>query len=79
MASGISIRPYTAVGHSERRELFGETDDVVGRKTRAILSAGLKAVLCVGESEVQYKAGSVRTVCAAQLQAGRAAALNPKP
>eukprot|EP00227_Mantoniella_beaufortii_P010203 CAMPEP_0197590938 /NCGR_PEP_ID=MMETSP1326-20131121/12306_1 /TAXON_ID=1155430 /ORGANISM="Genus nov. species nov., Strain RCC2288" /LENGTH=660 /DNA_ID=CAMNT_0043156253 /DNA_START=110 /DNA_END=2089 /DNA_ORIENTATION=+ len=64
---------FILVGHSERRELFGEADDVVGRKTRAILDSGLKAVVCIGESATQYKSGQVRTVCAAQLEGALAA------
>ncbi len=40
---------YCLVGHSERRSLFGETDEIVARKLKAVLDAGLTAVLCVGE------------------------------
>ena len=59
---------FCLVGHSERRELFGETDDVVGVKTRAILDAEMRAVVCVGESKEEYEAGAVRAVCARQLE-----------
>lgn len=59
---------FVLVGHSERRELFGETDAVVGVKMRAILDAGMKAVVCIGESKQQYEGGQVRHVCAAQLE-----------
>ena len=42
---------YVIVGHSERREHLGETDELINKKVKAALGAGLKAVLCVGESE----------------------------
>lgn len=67
MAASVGCS-FVLVGHSERRELFGETDEVVGVKTRAILDAGMKAVVCIGESKEQYEAGQVRAVCAAQLE-----------
>src|SRR3954463_670684 len=41
----------TVVGHSERRQLFGETDDTVARRARAALDAGLHVIACVGETE----------------------------
>jgi triosephosphate isomerase len=66
MAASVGCE-FVLVGHSERRELFGETDEMVGLKTRAILDAGLKPVICVGESQAQYDDGLVRDVCAAQL------------
>ena len=66
MAASVGCE-FVLVGHSERRELFGETDEMVGLKTRAILDAGLKPVICVGESKAQYDDGLVRDVCAAQL------------
>jgi triosephosphate isomerase len=61
------------VGHSERRTLFGETDEGVARKVRAVLAAGLRVIACVGESEAERDAGEtearVRTQMAAVLGA----------
>jgi triosephosphate isomerase len=48
---------YCVVGHSERRRLFGETDDAVAKKVTALLTAGVTPIVCVGESLEEYKAG----------------------
>ena len=55
------------LGHSERRTLFGETDADVLRKTRAVLEAGLDAVVCVGETEAERAAGATEVVLARQV------------
>src|ERR671913_500542 len=47
------------VGHSERREIFGETDDVVARKAARAVSAGLLPVVCVGETQEERDAGAM--------------------
>ena len=41
--------PYVVLGHSERRQYFGETDETVNKRTKAALAAGLKPIVCVGE------------------------------
>ena len=58
---------FTLVGHSERRRLFTETDDVVAIKLRAALSSGLGVVLCVGETAEQRDAGEAEVVVTRQL------------
>jgi triosephosphate isomerase (TIM) len=57
------------LGHSERRQLFGETDEALARKVPAALDAGLLPILCVGESEEQRDAGETESVLASQLEA----------
>jgi len=58
---------YVLVGHSERRALFHESSEEVGRKLLAALEAGLKPVLCVGESLQQRESGRTKEVLAEQL------------
>ena len=55
------------VGHSERRQLFGETDETCGLKLRAALAAGLEPMLCVGETLEERERGSARAVVLRQL------------
>ncbi|MEC7376390.1 MAG: triose-phosphate isomerase [Pseudomonadota bacterium] len=59
---------YALVGHSERRQLFGETDEVVARKVERILSSGLSAMVCVGETLEERDAGEAEAVVAAQVR-----------
>jgi triosephosphate isomerase len=61
------------VGHSERRHVLGETDDIVARKLAAALRAGLTPILCVGEVLAQRDAGRHRAVVQFQLEAAFAA------
>ena len=59
---------YVLVGHSERRTLFGESDELVCRKFAAALACGLRPVLCVGETQQQRDAGETAAVVERQLQ-----------
>jgi triosephosphate isomerase len=61
------------LGHSERRQHFGETDEALARKVPAALAAGLEPILCVGESEEARDAGQTEAVLESQLQADLAA------
>ena len=60
---------WVLTGHSERRHVLGETDEVVGRKTAAALRAGLTCVLCIGETLDQRERGETDAVNARQLRA----------
>ena len=57
----------TLVGHSERRQYFGETDETVAKRARAALDAGLHVIACVGETEAERGAGQTETVLRRQL------------
>jgi triosephosphate isomerase len=56
------------IGHSERRQLFGETDEGVNRKTRAALDTGLLPIVCVGETLAEREGGAVETVLGRQVR-----------
>lgn len=58
---------HVIVGHSERRRLFGETNDDVGRKLAAALGASLKPILCIGETLRERRDGRTRRILSAQL------------
>jgi triosephosphate isomerase len=61
---------FALVGHSERRHIFGEKDDETRRKCAAAARAGLRPVLCVGETLEQRRAGETESVVLRQLRAG---------
>ena len=63
---------YTLIGHSERRQFFGETDASVNKKIRAALGGGLRAIVCIGESLAEREAGQTEAVLELQLIHGLA-------
>jgi triosephosphate isomerase len=58
---------WAIVGHSERRQFFGDTNESVGKKARAVLASGLGAIVCVGEMLAERDAGKTLAVVDAQL------------
>ncbi|MCX5755219.1 MAG: triose-phosphate isomerase [Gemmatimonadetes bacterium] len=69
IARGAGAR-YTLVGHSERRHVFGETDEQAGKKVAAAVRAGLTPLFCVGETLAEREAGRTVDVVLRQLRAG---------
>jgi triosephosphate isomerase (TIM) len=61
---------YVIIGHSERRQFFGETDQAVAKKTKAALLAGLTPIVCLGESLEHREAGRTEEVCERQFLGG---------
>jgi len=61
---------YVIIGHSERRQYFGETDETVNRRVQAALAHGLKPIMCVGETLEQRQAGETQAVLVRQLRGG---------
>jgi triosephosphate isomerase len=61
---------YVIIGHSERRQSFGETDESVAKKTKAALIAGLIPIVCLGETLAQREAGQTEKVCQTQFLGG---------
>jgi triosephosphate isomerase len=61
---------YVIIGHSERRQFYGETDRSVNKKTKAALASGLTAIVCVGEMLAEREAGKAENVVGTQLSGG---------
>ena len=61
---------YVIIGHSERRQYFGETDETVNKRTKAALAAGLKPIVCVGELLGEREAGITEEVISTQVKLG---------
>jgi triosephosphate isomerase len=67
---------HTIIGHSERRQFFGETNETVFKKTKAALAAGLTPIVCIGETLSDREAGNTEKVCHSQFH-GSVGALTP--
>src|SRR5262245_14101616 len=61
---------YTIIGHSERRQYFGETDETVEKKTRAAIAGDLNAIVCVGETLAERDGGHALEVVRRQVRNG---------
>ena len=71
MLTGVGCT-HVIVGHSERRQYFGETNETAGKRLAAAVDGGLCGILCVGESLAEREAGQEIETCAAQLAGGLA-------
>lgn len=61
---------YVIIGHSERRQYFGETDETVNKRLHTALNSGLKPIVCVGETLAEREAGETEKVLTRQLSEG---------
>ena len=63
---------WVLAGHSERRSIFGETDDYINGQCLKLIENGMKVMLCIGETESEYEQNLAGAVCAVQLKKGLA-------
>ncbi len=63
-----NVCDYVILGHSERRQLFGESSDLVNKKTQSALKHGLMPIVCIGENLQEYEAGQTEVVVEQQLK-----------
>jgi triosephosphate isomerase len=68
MLAKLSVA-HVIVGHSERRQYFGESDEMVSAKTRAVIAAGMSPVICVGETAEEKDANRAEEVVSSQVEA----------
>jgi triosephosphate isomerase len=61
---------YVIIGHSERRRYFGESDEMINKKIKAVLKAGLNPVLCVGETKKERNQGKTERILKKQIKTG---------
>lgn len=66
MLEEIGVK-YCIIGHSERRQMFGDTDETVNKKAKRLIKAGITPIVCIGETEAQYDAKETESVICSQL------------
>lgn len=66
MLEEIGVK-YCIIGHSERRQMFGDSDETVNKKAKRLIKAGITPIVCIGETEAQYDAKETESVIRFQL------------
>jgi triosephosphate isomerase (TIM) len=63
----VDLCEYVIIGHSERRQIIGETDEIINKKLRAAITTGLKPILCIGETSKENEEGKTQDVLGRQI------------
>jgi len=65
----VGLCDFVIIGHSERRQHFGDTDEIIDKKIKSAIKSGLRPILCIGETLEENEAGQTREVLGRQLMA----------
>ena len=69
MLDSVGVQ-WALAGHSERRVIFGESDEYINGQCKKLIEQGMSVMLCIGESEAEYEQNLAGAVCAVQLKKG---------